>query len=230
MTGDADDIAARLKRALPRWFGYVADLQPVRDAFVAGIAAALAPLHALITFTRDQARVATATGGWLELAAFDFFGDDFPRLLNESDASYSRRIRQEVLRERQTRNAIDKAVFDLTGIHPEIWEGHYAPVCGGYGTPALAYGVAGLYGSLRAPFHVIVTMPEPTGFGIPNRGGWGTVLGGYGVGNFSFVDESLITGTGATAADILRALDRVRAAGITVLVHFTDPSGGDPTP
>lgn len=229
MIGDANDIAARIKRALPRWFGYVADLRPVRDAFVAGMAAALADIFALIDFARKQTRVATSTGGWLELSAFDFFGDDFKRLGGEADAHYSRRIRQEVLRKRQTRDAIDSAVFDLTGNHPQIWEGHYAPVCGGYGTAALAFGVAGLYGSLGAPFTVIVTTPRPTGFGIPNRGGYGTNLGGFGVdlGNISYAGESLVVGNGATEADILRAIERVRAAGITVLVHFTDANAGD---
>ena len=43
MTGDAADMAARLRAALPaRWFG---DVAPVLDAVLAGIGAIWAALH-----------------------------------------------------------------------------------------------------------------------------------------------------------------------------------------
>lgn len=229
MTGDQIDIAARLKRYLPRWFGYSTDPTPVLDALLGGLAAALAHLHALIEFARLQTRIATATGGWLDLAAFDFFGAAFKRFGNEPDGSYSRRIRQEVLRDRNTRNAIDAAVFDLTGRHPEVFEGWHAPTCGGYGTPGLVLGRVGRYGSRTAPFHVIVRAVRPVGYIIPNRGGWGSGTGGYGIGNFSFVDDTSLQGMGAREIDILNSIERVRAAGIRVIVRWTGAGAdGDP--
>ncbi len=227
MTGDAADIAQRLKRYLPRWFGYSADPTPVLDSLLAGIASALAHLYALAEFARLQARLATATGGWLDFAAYDFFGRTLPRLGSERDADYSRRIRQEVFRQRNTRGAIDAAVFDLTDRHPHIFEGQHAPTCGGYGNPSFAFGRAGCWGSSDAPYEVIVTTPRPAGYIIPNRGGWGSGTGGYGTvgGNFSFTDETSQVGSGARDVDVLAALERVRAAGVRVFVHFTNPAG-----
>lgn len=224
------DIAARLKRYLPKWFGRTADPTPVLDSLLLGLGTALAGIRSLIAYAALQTRIATATGGWLELIAFDFFGADFPRFNAEPDADYSRRIRQETLRQRNTRAAIDSAVFDITGMHPHIFEGFHAPTNGGYGTPAFAFGRAGRWGSNTSPFHVIVTMPRPTGYTIPYRGGWGSQTGGYGSGNFSFVDDSSLQGHGATAADILAAINRVRAAGIRVIVRFTSPSGEPEAP
>lgn len=225
MAEDAASIADRLKRYLPRWFGYSPDPRPVLDAVLAGIAAALADVHALIVFATLQSRIATSTGAWLDLTAFGFFGPTFTRFRGELDAGFSLRVRQEVLRERNTRGAIDSAVFDITGRHPHVFEGFHSPTCGGYGTPALAFGAAGRYGSRLAPFHVIVTTQAPVPYSIPNRGGWGSGTGGYGVGNFSFVDDSQLVGTGATKADIVAAIDRVRAAGTRIIVKFTSPTG-----
>lgn len=232
MVGDQADMVARLKRYLPRsWFGYTADPTPVLDSLLAGIAASLSWAYSLYAFAKLQTRIATSTGGWLELSAYDHFGDDFPRFQGESDASYSHRIRQEVLRKRQTRGAIDSAIFDLTGVHPHIFEGFHAPTTGGWGSRSLAFGRAGRYGSRTAPAHVIVTTPRPQNYGIPRRGGWGSGVGGLGIGNLSFVDDTLLQGSGPQIADILKAVDRVRAAGVTIIVRFTNPVGtGDPTP
>lgn len=221
MTGDEADIIGRLKRLLPRWFGYRSDPTPVLDSVLGGFASALSHLHALAEFAKKQARIATATGGWLELIAWDFFGNAFRRLQGEDDTSYSRRIRQEVLRPRLTREAYVRAVQDLTGDVPHVWEGHHAPTTGGWGTPALALGAVGRWGSMEAPALVIVTTPRPRNFGIPSRGGWGSGVGGWGAGNFSLAGDSLIQGRGATERDIIEAVDRVRAAGVTALVRFT---------
>lgn len=221
MTGDEIDLLSRLKRFLPRWFGYRSDPTPVLDSLLGGFAAALSFLHAMAEFVKAQARIATSTGGWLELTAYDFFGNDFPRISAEVDASYSRRIRQETLRPRNTREAYVRAVYDLTGDIPHVWEGFHGPTLGGYGNPSLAYGAAGYYGSDNAMGVVIVTTPRPRGLGIPYRGGWGSGVGGYGTGNFSFAGDEDIQGRVATEADILNAIARVHSAGITVLVHFT---------
>lgn len=224
MDGDQTDIAGRLKRYLPRWFNYTDDPTPVLDSLLAGLAAILSTIYAMFAFLAKQVRVATSTGGWLDLTAYDMFGSDFPRLGDELDADYSLRIRREVLRERNTRNAIIQVVRDLTGITPHVYEGWYAPVVGGYGRPSFAFGRSGVWGS-HVIAEVIVTMPRPAGYIIPGRGGWGSGTGGYGAigGNFSFVGEASYEGRGARDVDVLRAIDRVRAAGVRVFVHFTEP-------
>lgn len=217
--GSQEDILARLTRVMPRWFG--ADgTYPAVQAALAGIAQAFATIYGLYAFAKLQTRIATMTGGWLELAAADFF-DFLSRFTGESDASYSRRIRLEVFRPRNTRQAIDRAIFDLTGLHPTIFESWRAADCGGYGTVGLAYGMAGAYGCRTQTFDVIITCPTPQNYGIPNRGGWGSGTGGYGaLGNFSFVDPADIVGSGATLTEIIQAVDRVRTAGITYLLRF----------
>jgi hypothetical protein len=223
VTGDQEDILARLRKRLPkRWFGYSTDAAPIVSALLTGAAWALAQFHALYAYIALQTRIATSTGAWLELAANDFFGSRLPRFSGERDPSYSLRIRKEVLRPRNTRQAIDAIIFDLTGKHPDIFEGFHARECGGWGTPALAFGAAGRYGSNNARFEAIITTPPLQGYGIPNRGGWGSRTGGYGVGNFSLVDDTLIVGSGPTRADIIRALDLVRPAGVRFYLRFSD--------
>lgn len=229
-TGDADDIAARLRRYMPRWFGRTTDPTPVLDAVLYGLGGGLATIWDLLAFTRKQARLATMDGGWLDLAALDFFGPDgFRRFLGEGEASYRTRLRQEPFRKRNTRDAIRDAVLDITGAPPvEIFEGWDVPTCGGYGAgAALAYGVAGRYGSDGAPAEVIISLPEPQGYGIPNTPGWGSGFFGYGAAgsNFRYVDASEITGAGPTKGDIIRAIDAVRPAGIRFFIRFLAPLG-----
>lgn len=232
MIGDASEIAARLRRYLPRrWFGRQGDPTPVLDALLGGLGAAFAQLWALIAFAKLQARLATATGGWLDLAAVDFFGPDaFPRFAAEREEDYRVRLRQEVLRRRVTRQAIVDVVDDITGAPPlKVYEGFDAPTCGGWGAArSMGWGVAGLWGS-TVPGEVIITVAEPQGYGIPNVPGWGSGLGGWGVyvEPFRWCDPSMITGSGPTTAEILDAIDRVRAAGVKYLIHFKPPLGAE---
>lgn len=216
-TGSQADVLNRLRRLIPRtWFPTIA---PVFDAALWGVAWALAGIYDLIAYVKLQARLATATGPFLDFAARDFFGDGLQRFASESDEAYRLRIRREVLRPRNTREALRAVIRDLTGREPELFEPFNTTDCGGYGTPGLAFGVAGLYGSENAPYEVWVTMATPEGYGIPNRGGWGSEVGGYGVGNFSFVGDDEIKGAGQIT-DILSALEQVRAAGVTVYAEF----------
>lgn len=226
MIGDIDDTSARLRRLLPPWFGREDD-SPAVSALLQGAARILAHVYSLWAFAKLQTRIATSTGGWLEMAAADYIGA-FPRFAGEDDAKYSRRIRLEVLRDRNTRNAIDRAVYDLTGAHPDIYEAWRPGDCGGYGTPGLAYGMAGRYGSRRAPFEVIVSVPEPQNYGIPNRPGYGAALAGYGMPTWAYADDADIMGSGPTLADIYAGLERVRTAGVTYYVRLTQL--GDPNP
>jgi hypothetical protein len=220
-TGDQTDIYTRLRRVLVPWFGADATISPKISALLQGFASAFSGIYLLIAFARLQARIATSTGGWLELSAYDYLGAGFGRFVGETDTLYSLRIRREILRDRVTRPAIVQAVKDLVGATPTIFEPFSTIDCGGYGGAGLAYGRAGLYGSRAAPYEVWVTTPYPQGYGVPNRGGWGSGTGGYGAGNFSFLDDTLAVGSGATWIDVLAALERVRAAGVTIYVTFT---------
>lgn len=221
MIGDQADMRSRIDRLLPPWFGGLSE-SPVISSALDGAAWVLSFAYSLYAFAKLQTRLATMTGGWLELAASDFF-DNFRRFSQETDAAYSRRIRLEVFRPKNTRRAIDRVVHDISGIHPDIFESWRPGDCGGWGTTSMGYGLAGAYGCSVQTFDVLISMPLPQNLGIPDRGGWGDGTGGYGIGNFSFVDDADFTGSGATLTQLITMTDRVRTAGITYLMQFTSP-------
>lgn len=226
-TGDSTDLLARLKRVLPAgWFGPDGSFPQV-EAVLAGAASVLAFVYSLWAFAKLQTRIATATGGWLELAANDFVGDMLRRFPGETDPAYSRRIRLEVLRDRNTRGAIDRAVFDLTGQHPDIYEAWRPADCGGLGSGSLALGVAGRLGSRGAPFEVIISMAPLANYGLPNWPGLGAPVAGLGFG-FPLATDADLQGSGPAFTDVLVALERVRTAAITHYVRLVQL--GDPNP
>ncbi len=120
MTGDTNDLLARLKVTLPaKWF---ADSTPILDGLLTGLASAWSWLYALLVFTRNQTRLATATGTFLDAISADCLGPALPRRTAEPDATYRLRIARELLRERNTRTALVAALTDLTGRPPIVFE------------------------------------------------------------------------------------------------------------
>lgn len=228
-TGDQADVYARLRRLLAPWFGDDDTRTPILNALLQAPAWALATIHELLAYARRQTRIATATDGWLELIALDFFGDGLPRLQGEQDAAYSLRIRREILRPRVTRSALEAMLRAIPGQEAvvRVYEPFNVRDCGAYGQPStLAYGRAGRYGSLTAAYEVFVHLAPPQGYGIPIRGGWGDPVGAYGrtTGLFALAGESSLVGA-ALITDILAAVERVRAAGVTVFVFFDQTPG-----
>ena len=135
MKGDAADMAARLRLGLPRrWF---ADQAPVLDGLLAGLASGWAGLHALLQEVRQQARLATATGGFLDLAAADLFGGTLGRRDGEADDAFRARIGRALHRERVTRAGLVDAAAEAgstalvfeparpgdTGVYRRPWAG-----------------------------------------------------------------------------------------------------------
>jgi hypothetical protein len=218
MTGDQNDIIARLQRWLPTgWFP--ADTTTRIYSIISGFASVLAVIWMLLGYTKLQTRIATSTDGFLDLTSDDFFDGNLPRLNGETDAGFSLRIRNEILRNRLTRNAIDEQLFEITGKHPMITELQRPADVAVYGGYMSGYGVS-CYASRADTYAVFITTVQPPSFGIPNVAGYGTYLAGYGTPQFPYCDPSMISGSGYTEADIYAALDRIRAAGITYWVRF----------
>jgi hypothetical protein len=120
MIGDIPDILARLKSLIPNgWFG---STTPVLDSVLTGIATVDANIYALAQYAQLQTRIKTATGGWLDLIAMDFYGSSFPRGNAESDGSYRTRILASLFSKANTRAVITAALEDLTGSVPLIIE------------------------------------------------------------------------------------------------------------
>lgn len=221
-TGDQSDILQRLKATLPRWFG---DSTPILDALLQGLAWAGSFVYSLISYARLQTRIKTATDGWLDMIAADFFGPSLARAANQSDASFRARIIINLFRERATRGGVIKVMQDLTGRTPLVFEPQRPADTGAYSAPNSGYGMAGGYGSLLLPCQAFVTAFRPTGSGIPNVAGYGGSAGnpgpgGYGVASqLEYASMAMIQGA-VTDADLYNAIDSVKPAGVTLWVRI----------
>lgn len=215
--GDASDMEGRIKSLLPSsWFN---DKNPIRDAVVTGTATGLSWAYTLYLYAKQQTRLLTSTDGWLELFANDFFGDGLPRE-GKTDASYRAWIQTNLFRERGTRYAISKVLYDLTGKYPDIVELQRPLDTGGYGYGA-GYGVGGAYGSRVVHHQAFVKAYRPDSTGIPYIGGYGSSVSGYGVASYgSYVSESSFI-TGITDSDIFAAVASVKMEGTIVWVNIS---------
>lgn len=217
-TGDQSDILQRLKATLPRWFG---DITPLLDALLQGLAWAGSFVYSLISYARLQTRIKTATDGWLDMIAADFFGTFLSRTANQSDASFRARIIINLIRERATRTGVVKVLQDLTGRTPMVFEPQRPADTGAYSAPNSGYGMAGGYGSLLLPCQAFVTAYRPTGTGIPLVAGYGISTGGYGVASRAELASMDMIQGAVTDADIYAAIDSVKPAGTTLWTRIT---------
>jgi hypothetical protein len=210
-TGDRNDIAARLAQLIPPgWFQVGA--ASVKDAMLQGIAATHAFGYALLAYVRLQTRITTATDGFLDMIAGDFFGSGVARALSQTDASLRSQIITNIFRERGTRAGLVAILRQLTGRTPDIFEPMRPYDTGSYGGPLIGYGVAGGYGSMMLPLQTFVTAYRPPATGIPNVAGYGASTAGYGVGSQAEWASASMVVSAATDADINAAIDSVRPA------------------
>lgn len=197
MVGDQQDMVSRLKSVLPaQWFP---DSTPVLDSLMNGLGWAWATTYSLIQYARTQARISTAQGVWLDIAARDYFGCTLRRRALEGDEQFRGEIKRALVRDRGTRAAVNQVLLDLTGRTPIIFEpanpsdaGGYAGVNGAGG--GVAYGGGGGWGSLDLPFQFFVTAFRPPGTGIAVVSGWCSGSGGYGAGAIEYADLSMVQG------------------------------------
>ncbi len=218
-TGDQQDMFARLKSMMPRgWFG---DVSPVIDGVLQGCAAIMASVYALIVYARLQTRIRTATDGWLDMIASDFFGLSLQRKAGQSDASFRANIIANLFRERGTRNAVSKALIDLTGRAPIIIEPNRPQDCGAYSAPNSGYDDAGAYSDVSLSYQAFITAYRPFGTGIPNIAGYGISTAGYSVdAQGEYTSPSMSTDT-VTDADIYAAIEAVRPAATITWVRIS---------
>jgi hypothetical protein len=211
MTGDQQDILARLRMVLPvRWFP---DNAPVLDGMLNGLASAWAWIYQQLQYVKAQTRIATATDVWLDIIASDFFGDRLSRRAGQGDAAFRDRIQRELFRERGTRGAIIAVLQDLTGRAPQVFEPARSTDTGGYASLSGAgggagYGSAGGWGSLALPFQCFITAYRPVGSGIATVAGWGEPAGGYGRGTIEYASLEMVQGQ-VTDDDIYTAVANV---------------------
>lgn len=211
MTGDTADITARLRSYLPA--GWFPDDAPLLDAVLTGIAAVLSIVYSLYVFVKAQTRIATATGGWLDLIANDLFGTSLLRGFNETDDNYRTQIQLNLFRPRGTRQSVVDILTQLTGHAPAIFEPGRPADTGGYDVGGCGYNVAGGYGGkLTAQAFVIAYRPQ--GQGVPLLGGYGSPVGAYDTGSqLEYIDSSMYAGSSPDSV-IYAAINSVRPAGV----------------
>ena len=215
MVGDLSDFVSRLRTVLPkRWF---AEQSPNLESLLSSIATPWVWLYSLIAYVITQTRLATATDGWLDLIAFDYFGRNLVRGMGETDFAYRGRVQVALLQEAATRSAVEAGLQDLIGTQSAIFEPANCMDTGSYGTATtgtntldtgMAYGQAGGWGSLQLPLQFFVTVTRPATPGVGLLAGYGTPNGGYGEGAISYIDLSLLPGNVADA-DIRATLCRL---------------------
>lgn len=227
-TGDQSDMVTRLQSLLPRtWFQ---DSPPVLLAILNGIGNVLAAVYTQIQVTRLQTRIATSTGGFLDISAVDFFGTSLQRQVNETDAAFAARIKANLFRPKVTRANISAAVQSLTGRVPKIFEPANPTDTGGYGGAGVSagtgmgYGIAGGYGSLALPFQYFITAYRPEGQGVANVAGYyagsGWAGGGYGSGAIEYVNPTMFAGQ-VTDAAIQDVVSNTTAAGVIAWMNIS---------
>ena len=185
MIGDQGDFQNRLNAVLPT--GWFPDNSPILDALLGGLGAAWSLIYDMLQYVKSQARIASASGIWLDIIAWDFFGYQLERWPVESDDGLRRRIMLEMFRVRATRSAVATVLHDLTGRDPALFEPARTTDTGGYTSSnglggGLSYNTAGGWGNLSLPFQFFVTAYRPNSGGIAQVSGWGGYAGGYGVG------------------------------------------------
>ncbi len=207
-TGDPSDMLARLRAVLPpRWFP---DDAPVLTGLLTGLADAWSWLYGLLAAARAQARIATATGAFLDMIAADFFGARVTRRKAQNDGAFRTAILRELLRERGTRAALTSVLTDLTGRAPAIFESA-RPADTGAWNGVNGYGMAGGWGSLALPFQCLVLAHRPQGAGIASVAGYATSAAGYGLGPVEYASLAMLQGQ-VTDADIYAAAASVMPA------------------
>ncbi|HHH1612398.1 TPA: hypothetical protein ACPY5B_000469 [Yersinia enterocolitica] len=217
-TGDQQDIETRIRALLPpSWFG---DEHPIIDAIIVACANSLAWCYALYLYAVMQTRINTATDGWLDIIAYDFFGNNLQRKSGQSDDVFRNKLKINLFRERGTRQAIIDILTEMTGKEPIIFEPQRPQDTGAYGGPTIGYGVAGGYGSLMLPDQAFVTAFRPTGSGIPFVAGYSSTPSGYSTpsrGQYS--SQSMLTGF-ITDAQVYEAVAAVKMEGTIVWVRL----------
>lgn len=216
--GDNADMAARLRRLLPPWFG---ESNPLVDALVAAAAVVLAFAYSLFAYAKAQTRIRTATGIWLDIIAQDFYGLGLLRAINESDDAYRVRIIAGLFRPKATREAIAEVVESLTGEAPTIIEPFSPKDCGAYDKGYAGYGVAGAYGSMLTPAQAFLITSRPVLPAVAYIGGWHKGPWGYGVGKGAYTSLVSIIPDSA----IYAAIAATKAEGVRIWVAFSGYSG-----
>lgn len=215
--GDKNDFANRLKMVLPTWFG---DNYPILNALLNGYADLESFIYSLVQYVKLQMRIQTATDENLDLIACDFFGDLLERFPGVSDTLFRKEILATLLEEMATRQGMIKAIKNLTGHDPIIFEPWNYNDTGAYNVNVWGYNSGGAYGGY-APYNfwinVFVSGSPMDKYGGLNSDTWGYNSTDNGA-NGAYGNPALNDGT-LTYDQVLAVINRVKVGG--TVPHLT---------
>lgn len=216
--GDQNDFYTRLRVLLPpAWF---AEESTILNGPLSACAAALSWCYTLYLYAKTQIRISSASDGWLDMAAYDFFGNSLTRPVDMTDDVFRTVIKRALLRERGTRQAIHDVLAELTGNSPTIFEPQRVQDTGAYSRPTMGYGAAGGYGSSLLPYQAFVTVQRSKKAGIPWVAGYRTSTAAYGQSSQGeYVSREMVAGS-ITDAQIYAAIEAVKMEGTLVWVRL----------
>lgn len=191
------------------------------NAILSAMAALLSAVYGLIDYAALQTRIATATDGFLDLIAQDFFGSTLARRPAQSDGSFRARIQASLFVIRNSRPAMTQALERLTGRAPIIVEPWNTGDTGALDSAGLYWDDLGGWGASvpELPYQSFVTAFRPQTIGNADLAGWDVTTGGWDAGHEYWADESSST---ITDADIIATVEAVRMAGTVVWLGISN--------
>lgn len=239
--GDLANVFSRIKRVLPPgWFtesgsasGTPQSKTPILDAILSGPAELGSWAYSLFSGIQTQTRLATATGGWLDIASTDLLGSSLLRLAGETDDAFRTRIKANLFLKANTRSAVQTALANLTGAAVRVvepWQPNDTGVWDGsafydidtaanpaeYADPSLRY-----QAFIKCVLPVATSAnPAPAGDAYDTNTFFDTTTGWY-------WDASAPFGAGATL--VYGLIQRLKVFGTKIWVQFVPPPGtGNP--
>lgn len=227
MTGDQNDVLARLQRWLPQgWFPTATGTRIY--AILSGFASVLSSIYAMVAYTKLQTRIATATDGFLDLISQDYLGSNLPRLPGETDAAFSARIRANIFLAANTRTAIQNALQNVTGAPVrmiEPWQPNDTFVWGKSFWNVNTAQNPGQWsnGNARYVGMIQCSLPQNGAINLP-RSWWGRFFWGF---SASLAPAAgawwLALSSGNSQSLIFAALQRLKVFGTSIYVQFVSP-------
>ncbi|HKT53877.1 MAG TPA: hypothetical protein VJP88_05465, partial [Caulobacteraceae bacterium] len=231
VTGDQTDVSKRLKSYLPPWFG--AGPTPVLDSLVGGLAWALAEAYSFYAYAKLQTRIATATGLWLDLIAWDYFGRWITRK-GRTDSAFRAYILANLFRPRATRPSMQSLLLEITGQEAILFEPNRPADVGCASAPGSpGYFGVGRYGSIAVPFTCMIQAFRPLSqgglagaafFNAPTVSAYSRPL------SQGYADSLSLTTVVVDDEDIYRAVDFNKVAGTICWVALTSGTFAPPNP
>lgn len=224
--GSQADILARLQRWLPQgWFPNTSGTRIY--AILSGFASVLATIYGFVAYTKLQTRIATSTDGFLDLAGQDYYGTTLPRLLSETDGSYSARLRANLTKPSNTKLAISETIQNIAGFAPRVMEPWNNGDTGGYDISFFdvdtASNPARYDPSLRATIFIESRLPQDASIGNAPMPAYDAVAC-YDAWTGAFIDLGLAGLQSETS--IYSAVSRTKAEGVTAWVKFVSARAG----